>query len=72
MAGNANKAHQPLLASFDGCFQGATRAGRLFPFAVLHHRMQLQQIQVIGFEPFQGALDGNTGFCVLALPGFGR
>ena len=53
VAGNTDEAHQSLLPGFHGGFQRAFGSHGGLPLLLFDHRVQLDQVQVIGLQALQ-------------------
>ena len=57
VAGDADEAHQPLLARLDGGLERAARPHRRSQSSGCHSDVQLDQVDVVHLQPLERAMD---------------
>ena len=72
VAGDADEADQALLARLARGIQRAARRQRLLPLVRMAQRVELQEVDPIGAQALERALDLGLGGRVVALAGLGR
>ena len=68
VAGDADVLHQPFLARSDRRLERTAWAGGGFPLAVLNHRVQLDQVEVVSAQALQRTLEESRSPLFIPVP----